>query len=310
MSTIVPINKLRSGENTVTISYDGSSIVNRAYVGGALSLVRFAEYPKLKLDIEELSFNKNGGTDEVVVVSNATWSASTSSSWLTITTASTGFTVTASVNDTEADRSGVITVTAWNVNASVSSSITVEQNYIPVVYVPYIHAADMVTNSDRFIALGIYPTIATSGRITGKMQNYTTGMVLVGQYPTGSDNQDWRVFFTARGSFYMDVGSSRTNGNIGNILIGDDIDISFGNLFVLNNISGNKISGSTSTSTIQNVQINVCVGVIWVSTVQLWEGETLIFDAAAAELGGKYGLYDSISGDFYTNDNFPIVAES
>ena len=301
---LVPINKLRSGNNPITISYEGDDIMNVAYVGDTLSFVRFAEYPKLKLDTEELMFRRVGGSQNITVNTNANWSASTSASWLTVTTASTGFTVDVPFNDTHDVREGVINVTAWNVNAVITSSVTVTQTDVSI---EYIHSSNMVNNSGDYIPLGIYPSHVTRGRLIGQMKGYTTGNVLVGNSAT--DSRDWRVFFTSRTNWYMDVGSARVNGNIGVISVGNEFDISFGNLYVENNMAGTKISGATTTSTMDQREINVCVGVVWVKSLQLWEGDNLVFDGAAAQNGDKYGLLDSVSGQFFGNSNINIVGE-
>jgi hypothetical protein len=309
---LVPINKLRSGNNPITISYEGDDIMNVAYVGGTLSFVRFAEYPKLKLDIEELSFLTAGGSEDVTVDTNANWSASTSASWLTIVTASTGFTVTASENDTEVDRDAVITVTAWNVNAVITSSITVSQPYITVDYVEYIYIPSAAWDASYSITLPIYPESDCEIRIIYESRGTSSDRIVGVTHadrPDGSDSKDFRIFNWGGGS--IDVGDSRAS-NIGLDYARDTVwDITIGNRWVYNNKTSSYMSSPAGPYTMgaSDTLIHVDVGSNKVNRVEIKNGGVVVFDGKAAVLEGVVGLYDTISNEIYTNSNLTLIVD-
>ena len=312
---LVPYNKLKLGEDNINLAADGSTYINKAYVGSALSLVRFSEYPRLRLSATELDFKTSGGSQDVSVVSNANWSAATSSSWLTIVTAATGFTVTASENDTEIDRDGVITITAWNVDATITSSITVSQPYVLVHYLAYIYkSGSTIDNYTYSIETPIYPADDCEIRIKYMTRSQSCDRI-VGVHPNDrldkSDAKDFRLFNWQNGSF--DLNNSRWS-NIGiSYSIGITYDLTIGNAFVYNNATSAYLTNNAAQSPLlaSDTLIHVDVGAIAVSEVEIKNGGVVVFNGKAAYDPDtqKYGLYDSITQMLYTNDNIVLTGD-
>lgn len=112
--------------------------VKKMYYNGREVFRRVSFTPSLSLSTNSLNFKKTGGTDTVEVSANTTWSVTTSDSWLTIATASTGFSVTAADYSTgETARQATIIVTASNGDMSAQSVVSVEQKIGGLPDVPF-----------------------------------------------------------------------------------------------------------------------------------------------------------------------------
>lgn len=303
---LIPINKLKDGSININIAANGSSLINKAYVGSSLSLVRFSEYPRLKVDVESVEFGMNGGSSAVTVTSNTTWSASTSSSWLMIVTGSTGFTVTADENVVEEVRSGVITVTAWNVDASITSSITVSQAaYADIVYLDYIE-----TVRGCFYDTGIYATINTKVEMDlVPLFGYSSECYIGSQEAVGNDSHS---FFITRN------GGSRSSltGRIGNVSVSTSLGTSDIYHVSLDNKSlrcGNNYSVtypttfSDSVCTLYINQKHIQTGTIDLSgsaryyRIKIYEDGVLVADLRPASFQGLLGFYDDVNQIFREN---------
>ena len=312
---LIPNNKLYDGATAITISYDGNAIINKAYVGNDLSLVRFAEYPRMIVSVTDLDFATAGGSKDVGVVSNANWSASTSSSWLTITTASTGFTVTASENDTELDRDGVITVTAWNVDASITSSITVSQTYVIVRYLAYVYrSGGTADNATYSIVTPIYPAVDCEMRIKYQARGQSCDRIVGVTHSDridSSDSKDFRLFNYGGGS--LDLNTSRVSNFGLNYNNGTNYDLTVGNYFVYNNSTSSYMTNQTPQGVMyaSDTLIHVDVGAIKLQSLEIKNGGVVVFDGQAAydPYYQKYGLFDSVTQTLYTNDNIVLTGD-
>lgn len=312
---VIPYNKLKYGEDNINLAADGSTYINKAYVGSALSLVRFSEYPRLKITATSLDFKTAGGSEDIGVVSNASWSASTSSSWLTIVTAATGFTVTASENDTEIDRDGVITVTAWNIDATITSSITVSQPYVLVTYLAYIYRSGTVADVSTYsITTPIYPAVDCEMRIKYQARGTSCDRIVGVTHADRtdhSDSKDFRLFNFSNGS--LDLNNLRTS-NLGLVYTnGTTYDLTIGNYFVYNNATSSYMMNGTTQGDMlaSDTLIHVDVGAIKVQSLEIKNGGVVVFDGQAAYDPNtqKYGLYDSVTQTLYTNDDIVMTGD-
>lgn len=102
--------------------------IKKMYYNGAEIFRMVSFMPTLSVNPAELKFRKTGGTATIGVTSNTTWSASTSASWLTLTTAATGISATApDYSSGVTERNTTILVTASNGDFTASETISVSQ---------------------------------------------------------------------------------------------------------------------------------------------------------------------------------------
>ena len=136
---VIPYNKLKYGEDNINLAADGSTYINKAYVGGALSLVRFSEYPKISVSDTAVTFNSSISSVTISVVSNANWTASTESTWLSISSGVSSGNGSFVINVVEAPSqqapTGTISVVCKNSDATTSVTISVTYDFIRWVYV-------------------------------------------------------------------------------------------------------------------------------------------------------------------------------
>lgn len=305
---LIPTSKLFCGENAINLAADGSSLINKAYVGSSLSLVRFSEYPRLKISVDSINYNMKGGSVDVRVTSNTTWSAETSGSWFTIVTGLTGFTVTAGENELEEVLEGTITVTAWNVDASISSSITVTQAaYTPVTYLAYVWL-DYGSTSDsdlKSITTPIYPADDCEMTIEYMARGVSCDRIVGVTHADRtdkSDDKDFRLFNYSRGSF--DVNTRRWSSLSVFYDYGYTYNLTVGNAFVYDNINQTyKLNESPQTPLeASDTLIHVDVGVIKLKSLSIKNGGVVVFDGKAAydPSTGIYGLWDEVTQSMYT----------
>lgn len=176
--------------------------VKKMYYNGREVFRRVSFTPTLLISTHNLVFANTGGTDTVGVSANTNWSVSTSASWLTITTASTGFSVTATnYSSGETERYSTITVSATNGDIEVYETIQVQQkidrelpnvafwiNYNAKQYIPETHTIPQ-TQGQLFaedMVLTIPLTSYTSDHITLEGQYYRADTVLFNR--TGNNN--------------------------------------------------------------------------------------------------------------------------
>lgn len=315
---IIPVNKLKSGAYPVNLAGDGAVLINKAYAGSSLALVRFSEYPKLLLSVDELSFETAGGSFEVGVLSNASWTASTNSSWLTIASGvSSGngaFSVTASENETGDDRETTITVVCKNIDATITSSISVLQKYVTYTPMSFIYRSGNASdNSSYSIETPIYPAVDCEMRIVYQTRGVSCDRIVGVSWADrtdGSDSKDFRLFNFSNGT--LDVNTGRWSSL--NILYSGtrDYDLTVGNAFVYDNINSRYITNNSQQTPLQasDTLIHIDVGAIKVKSLTISNGGVVVFNGVAAEYGGEYGLYDLVSKVLYTNRNLTITGDA
>ena len=293
------------GNDEILECYIGSDAITEAYLGEDL-VFSSGPFQGLKISPRSISFNSESLTANLKIKSSESW-AMTLPDWVgaSSTTGDSGETIiTLTATAQTANTQGTIVVDSANYSASVNV------NFYVVQFINYIHSQTMNNNRDEYLVTSIYPTLSTKGEILLQHKGYITGNALVGMYGNGGswDNKDWRLF-TYQTKWNMDVGGPRVANNLGGISNGQDYDISFGNHYIINNGNGQSVTGATQSLTLDNLPIKICLGVVWVKEVKLWEGETLVFDGKAAKKGDQYGLFDLVSGTLLTTNDFTIVGE-
>lgn len=169
--------------------------------------------------------------------------------------------------------------------------------------VDYIHTSS-TTSRDNFISTGIYPTTDTYFRIVYK-PNAIIGSTVVGfddgTTPTNcaSDDTDYRYFYhRGMDDVTFDFNDSREYATITFDADGY-ADITCGNNYINDNL--------THTTTVGELQVTIAQGVpIYLNvssdldfrSLEIWDGNTKVYDAHAAELNGTYGIYESIGDTF------------
>lgn len=177
----------------------------------------------------------------------------------------------------------------------------------------FIHNVTMSNNSNvsTLIDTGIQMDNTIELRYKGKNVGYTTGNVSVGNFT--SDNNDLRLFMMSGNTLYLDWGSSRLRGTY-NYTTYPNFDFTVNNMSCYdNNTQTYIVNGSQGNYTLGENLLVDCT-TCWLQSLQVWKTinnvKTLVFDGVAAELGGDYGLFDGVSGQFVTNSTITIVGES
>ena len=116
-----------TGENEMPV-YLGADEITAIYAGDEQIYPYSIEGFKVRPDA--LNFLTKGGTKRINIVSEFSWTATSSAAWITISSGSgesgrTFIEVTVGENDTELDRSGYVEITASD--PTYTSSITVSQ---------------------------------------------------------------------------------------------------------------------------------------------------------------------------------------
>lgn len=259
---------------------------------------------------------KSGSTNNLKITSSEPWTLSvdTAVTWLNFSqltgdTGETIVTITATEdNQTVDNRATTITATTANYSA------TCEVTQIAVILVDYIHEQTLKNNpsaTDDIIDTNIIATTATTYRVKALGKGYYNGNLNVGYFI--SDLTDYRLFFPPNegNSLMFDYGNTRINiSNWGGLYDGRFVDLTCRNYSVS---SGNSqtpmITGRTQTTMPQQDTIKIDVGSWWVKSLEIWDGETKVFDGHAAVLNGTIGLYDSITESMFTNSAITLTTE-
>ena len=317
MSNFVPVNKLKSGSYNINLSFDGTSPINKVYVGEDLALVRFAEYPKLKVSADTLLFEASADPQTVIITTNTNWSASTSANWVTLSTSGDELTVSVAVYESDVeDRTATVTVFAWNADATISETISITQKkVVHVVYLQSIYRSGTATwNTAYNIEIPIYPADDCEMDLNYWPRGVTSDRI-VGVSPPdrtdGNDNKDFRLFGYASGT--LDVNSQRWSSVGISSSIGYYYRLTIGNAFVYNNYTESYMLNQTPQTPLlaSDTHIHVDVGSNKVGLLRVRNGGVVVFDGKAAydPETGKYGLYDEVSKQLYTNNNLTMTGD-
>lgn len=305
--------KLKINDNNIIKEYFETHNIKKMYYNGAEIFRRVSFMPILSVDPAELKFGKTGGTATIGVTSNTAWSASTSASWLTLTTGATGITVTApDYSSGETERNTAILVTASNGDFTVSETISVLQtlndytelawisnanagyswSYVNCLTIPIILKAN---SSMRLLYEG-KGNVTINDRLAGYtwQENDIYGRRI-------SDNADWR----GMGINLYDVGPSRTyiNGNYGQYT-----DLTFGNFYVYDNNSQRNIASGLVQTITTEAYCRVDLDCIKVKGFYISEGSTEVFHGVPAmDRDGHVGLWDTITETLYYNPDQTMI---
>lgn len=185
-----------------------------------------------------------------------------------------------------------------------------------IFFADYIHTDTLQADSRDRIDTGIYPTTATTFRVKGLGKGLSAGYELVGfDLNDAGEDSDYRLFCysTSGENLGFDWYSQRiTNENWGGLTDGKSIDLTCSNYQVYDNINETVLlSGSPQSNMSQGIPIYVNVGSWWLKGLEIWEGNTKVFDGVAAyDENGNVGLYDSVSNALVTNENLTLVYEN
>ena len=300
------INNLFVGENNADAFYIGADEVEVMYLGQEV-VYQKGDFVGLKMKSSVELQAESGSSYDLKIKSSEPWTLSVDSAatWVSFSqlTGDTGETVvvvqTTEENQTAANRSTTITATTQ----SFSAVCQVTQMFVK--YVDYISNSALSNNSYNIIIdTGIIPTTATTFRVQGMYKGYTQSNVVVGY--SDRDSADYRLFWVGLNTYY-DFNDNRVNVSK-RFDSGDKIDITCGNYYAKTGSTQEVfLSGVTQTTIDDPHTIKVDVGSWWLKALEIWEGETKVFDGRAASVNNTVGLYDSISKRMFTNQNINIV---
>ena len=122
---------------------------------------------------------------------------------------------------------------------------------------------------------------------------------------TNNENNDYKVN-NANGEYRCDIGSARLTYTKSRILETFEI----GNYY-LKDMVNNTILVSGDTQVAPTLRYTVNIGYMEFYWLKAYDGDTLIFDGVSAKCNGLYGIYDRLSGRFFSatdrpNDVIPV----
>lgn len=178
-----------------------------------------------------------------------------------------------------------------------------------VTLVDFVHMDGTLEYSDEnCIDLGYVPTTATTATIRGRY-NGDEGRYLLWADKTGDTNYYLYVNSWQSGYSYWRRAAFGLNSR--NEVLEYSTTQSFSTAHTIGNfylIGNRKYEGTTQSqiNTTNTMKLNVTSW--WFNSMELYEGETLIFNIHAAVKGNVVGVYDSVSQTFYT-PTVPMVYE-
>lgn len=281
------------GDQEVEIMYLGSEVVYEKNSEG------------IRMSSNRTIGTESGSTNNLKITSSEPWTLSvdTAVTWLNFSqlTGDTGQTIV-TITATEENQTGdnrATTITATTANYSATCEVT----QIAVSYVDYIHETTLTANTKHFIDTLVMHTTGTSFRVKGIVK-YNNGEVVVG-YQT-NDNSDYRLFWADRKPYY-DINSRRLENYP---QMPED---SFVDFYCYNygfSLNGNTLgTGQTQTSITAPETIKVDIGSWWLQSLEIWDGETKVFDGQAAVLNNTIGLFDSITESMFTTSAYTLTTE-
>lgn len=210
--------------------------------------------------------------------------------------------------------------TAITVNDKAYTGITVNvpSSSNVITRVDYICTDPLVDLSNLYIDTGIFPTTATTMRIKYIGTGYKPSAKILGYSWYGEEDvynwaEDWEDY---RFSFYPDIfqfhrqylwdynDSRLSTAEVNFTDEGAYVDLTFGNNYVYNNLTNTYVdTGDTQNyQAITNIPIMVNVSVIKLQSLEIWQGETKVFDGIAAyDNNGHIGLFDNITNTIVYN---------
>lgn len=294
------------GNDEILECYIGSDPITEAYLGEDL-VFSSGPFEGLKAIPSSIAFNSGALTKTVKVKSSESWSITSLPSWLTVSTLTgdTGETIVSLTASTQTVTADTITIESANYSASVDAAY---KSYTVMDYI-YELGSGQYQQTHR-LDTGIAHTAST---MTVQIEYYGLGgnSDRMAGYQEGdpgctSDSYDFRVFGYNNGTFdYMSYRysyGSKVNGYQ---------NITFGDCYAYDNVNQAYLCQGSAYGQVPSPNCHIYVDVSWirVKSVKIMDGNNLLFDGVAAELGGEYGLFDRVSDQLITNSNIQITGD-
>lgn len=294
--------------------YQGATTIKKMYHGSGLTYRKMAHSPSLVISGDSFTFPPTSYTAATVVVTtDANWSYSTEANWLSLTKTGNNLEIvpTSDWDQGSAPRTATVTVTADNGFITKSAEISVKQKNTNVTNVDWVWVENQGMSTGTYIDTGIIPTTETSFRVVFQPLQ-RIGSALVGYTFAGDaqartpmyaadDGSDYRVFFyNSTSTMYFDFNSSRISKSVTNS--GGFVDLTCTNNSITDNLSGQTTTGAVQTSMVTTT-VPLYIGLsnyAKVQSVEIWQGQTKVYEGHAAWDGENYGWNESISGTFST----------
>lgn len=254
-----------------------------------------------------IGFYPSATTAEVMVKSSEYWEITNLPSWLsasTMTGDSGEIAVTFENISQTAETSDTITITSMNYNCT----IDVEYSDSAITFVDGVRSSSAPSwDLANCLDTGIFVTGDDDTRF--RIKYYGAGVFsdrIVGFDSIecdGNDNADFRYF-----PDMADAATGRIDNLYGLYNDGQYYDVTFGNLFVYDNLNSTMIaSAGTFNGVKTDVSIRIDMSVNWIKEVIIMRNIngtwTDIADFKAAEIGGVYGLFNTIGNNFLTKSD-------
>lgn len=314
------INNLFMGAENPEAFMIGSDEVEVIYFGSEI-VYQKGDFSGLKMKDKVTMGKESGSTYDLKIKSSEAWTLSveTAATWLNFSQlyGDSGETIV-TIECNEENQTGSARTTTITATTN-SFSATCDITQIDVHYVPYIHTDTLTANTNVYIDTGVFPTSATTMRVKYVGKNMTSSAKYFGfswfaeedKYNTAPQN-GYRMFY-ANGHIYWDYNGSRVeNGNVNPAQNGVFYDYTLGNNYIYDNLTETTIgSGEIQNDPYQNIPIMANISCIWLQSIEIWDGQTLVFDGQAAvdDANNIIGLYDSVSNDWYYNSAVTMTYE-
>lgn len=314
------INYLFMGAENPEAFMIGSDEVEVIYFGSEI-VYQKGDFSGLVMKGKVTMGKESGSTYDLKIKSSEPWTLSveTAATWLNFSQlyGDSGETIV-TIECNEENQTGSARTTTITATTN-SFSATCDITQIDVHYVPYIHTDTLTANTNVYIDTGIFPTSATTMRVKYVGKNMTSSAKYFGfswygeedKYNTAPQN-GYRMFY-ANGHIYWDYNGSRVeNRNVNPAQNGVFYDYTLGNNYIYDNLTETTIgSGAIQNDPYQNIPIMANISCIWLQSIEIWDGQTLVFDGQAAvdDANNIIGLYDSVSNTWKYNPNIQMSYE-
>lgn len=168
----------------------------------------------------------------------------------------------------------------------------------------YVYAEDGDRNAYN---TGIRTTTSTKFRVKGKLRGNMEGDFYVGHQGSDEgvdDGRDFRLFMPFDTLKWMfDCGESRFADVFGATKDGDLFDITCGNNYIINNLTQERQEGDVQTN-IADVAIKLMLSFAYTNSLQIWQGEELVFDASVSD---DLKFMNNLTGTAIEGSNFMFI---
>ena len=296
------------GTDEISEMFLGLDGILEAYLGDVL-VFSSGPFMGLKLIPSSVDFHSESMSATTKVKSSEPWQITSNPSWITAspTSGDSGETIVSFVSDElSAATSGSVVFESASYSASLKTTFNTVQ---------FVDAVRMSTapNWNQYNALNTHIPVGDTGA-TIRVKYWGAGVFsdrVVGTYPLSpdaddygiGDGQDFRYFPTM-----ADAGSGRLEF-YGYDTDGQYYDVTFGNLYVYDNLSKQYASGPSGpfSDVDTRTDIRIDMSVNWIAEVIITNNNNVIYDGKAAKVGNSYGMYDVVSNTFLTDANLGIV---